>query len=66
MTNVQFDNEKKYMATMMMARNLLEQGIISEPEYRRIDTKYHKKYNVSLATLFADIDLIKTCNYENM
>ena len=66
MNKGQFDNEKKYLATMMMARKLLEQGTISEEEYCEIDTKYQKKYSVSLSTLFTDINLIKPGVYGNM
>lgn len=66
MTKVQLDNEKKYLATMIIARNLLKQGLISEEDYCQIDTKYKGKYKVSLSTLFTDIDLIKLGIYGNM
>lgn len=66
MNRDQFNNEKKYLATMIIARNLYKQGLISEEEYCHIDTKYKGKYKVSLSTLFTDIDLIKLGNYGNM
>lgn len=61
-----FQSEKMYQCTMMVARNLLKQGIISEKEYAKIDTIFIKKYQPSLGTLFSDIHLINLQNYGNI
>ena len=66
MTKEQFQKEKIYLATMMMARNFLKQGIISEDEYHEIDTKFTNKYEPSLGTLFSDIGLINLQSRANM
>lgn len=66
MTKEQFQREKLYQGTMMIARSLLKQGIISEDEYVQIDTIFAKKYEPSLGTLFADIDLINLESRANM
>ena len=59
MTKEQMDNENMYQATMMIAKNLLNKGVISEEEYAQIDTNFREKYSISLSTLFTDIRLIK-------
>ena len=66
MTKEQFENEKKYIGTMMIARNLLKQGIIGKEEYCEIDTKYRGVYSVSLSTIFTDINLINQPDYGKM
>lgn len=53
----QFQNEKLYQTTMFMARKLLYEGVISEEEYRQIDTIFTKKYQPTLGTLFSDFRL---------
>lgn len=66
MTKEQFQREKMYQGTMMIARNLLKQGIISEGEYAQIDTIFARKYEPFLGTIFADIDLINLESRANM
>ena len=44
MTKEQFDREKRYGAAMALARAMLNKGIITEEEYRRIDTMFTEKY----------------------
>ena len=58
MSKEEFRNEKLYQTTMHLARKMLEEGIISEEEYRQIDTIFTEKYKPTLGTLFADIDLL--------
>ena len=58
MSKEQLENERKYLGTMTVARNLLKQGVISDEEYRQIDTKFKEIYAVSLSTIFTDISLI--------
>lgn len=57
MSRDEFKNEKLYQTTMNMARNLLENGIITEQEYCEIDTIFIDKYKPTLGTLFSDISL---------
>lgn len=66
MTDKQVQNEKMYQGTMLMAKNLLKQGIITEDDYSEIDTIFREKYAISLSTLFTDIRLIKFGDYGNM
>ena len=44
MSKEQLTNEKLYQATMSMVRRMLEKGLISEEEYRQIDTMFLEKY----------------------
>lgn len=57
MTKEEFRNEKLYQTTMHLARKMLEEGIISEEEYRQIDTIFLEKYKPVFGTLFSDISL---------
>lgn len=58
MNKEEFKNEKLYQATMHIARKMFNEGLITEEEYRQIDTIFSEKYQPTLGTLFADIDLI--------
>ena len=51
-------NDKLYLATMHIAKKLLEQGTISKEEYAQIDTIFTEKYAPCLGSLFTDIDLL--------
>lgn len=42
---------------MSIARQMLKNKIISKEEYQQIDTIITNKYNPTLGTLFANIDL---------
>lgn len=66
MSEKQMQNEKLYLATMSMAKKLLNDGVISDDEYEKIDTSFIEKYSISLSTLFTDISLIKFEKYGNM
>lgn len=66
MTNEQIQNEVMYQGTMLVAKQLLKKGIISDEEYEQIDTMFRQKYAISLSTLFTDIRLIKFENYGNI
>ena len=41
-----------YQTTMSLAKNMLRQGIISEDDYRIIDTIIAKKHEVSSCSIF--------------
>lgn len=66
MSEREMQNEKLYQATMAMTRSMLNQGLITEDEYRQIDTIFTEKYAPSSGTLFSDIDLINVEKYGNM
>lgn len=57
MNRTDFKNEKLYQTTMSIARQMLKNKIISKEEYQQIDTIITNKYNPTLGTLFANIDL---------
>lgn len=57
MDKQEFRNEKLYQTTMLMARKMHSDGIISDKEYGQIDTIFREKYRPTLGTLFADISL---------
>lgn len=57
MSKEEFRNEKLYQSTMHLARKMLEEGVVSEEEYRRIDTIFLDKYKPVFGTLFSDISL---------
>ena len=57
MNRIDFKNEKLYQTTMSIARQMLKNKIISNEEYQQIDTIITNKYNPTLGTLFANIDL---------
>ena len=61
MSKEDFRNEKLYQTTMHLARKMLEEGIISEEEYRQIDTIFLEKYKPVFGTLFSDISLTWRC-----
>ena len=52
-----FRSEKLYQATMSMARKMLHDGLITEEEYRQIDTIFLEKYRPIIGTLLSDISL---------
>ncbi len=55
MSEDQMRSEKLYEATMSIARRMKKNGLISEKEYRQIDTIFLEKYHPIFGTLFAEI-----------
>lgn len=55
MSKEQLTNEKLYQATMSMVRKMLAEGLITEEEYRQIDTMFLEKYRPVFGTLFSEI-----------
>ena len=55
MTKEQFRNEKLYQATMYLARKMVEQGILTEQEYREVDEIFLEKYKPVFGSIFSDI-----------
>ena len=54
MSKEEMRNEKLYQTTMHIARKMLNDGIISEDEYRRVDKIFLEKYKPVFGTLFSD------------
>lgn len=57
MSKEELKNEKLYQTTMHMVKRLLEDGAITEEEYRQIDTIFLEKYHPIFGTLLSDISL---------
>ena len=57
MNKNEFRNEKLYQTTMHIARKMLKDGIISEEEYRQIETIFLEKYKPVFGTIFSEITL---------
>lgn len=53
----EWTSEINYMTMMTIVKNLLKQGILSEDDYKEIDTIMHEKYEASLGSLLFDITL---------
>ena len=53
----EFQSEMLYQTTMSIVRKMLRDGLISEEEYRQIDTMFIKKYAPKFGTLLSDISL---------
>lgn len=51
MTQEQFEREKNYGASMAVARAMLSKGLISDRDYRKIDTIFRKKYRPVIGAL---------------
>lgn len=57
MTDSEFSAEKRYLASVSVAKKMLEKGIIGGKEYREIETILRKKYAPLLSELLSGIDL---------
>ena len=55
MSKEQMRQEKLYQATMSMVRRMLAEGLITEEEYRQIDTMFLEKYRPLFGTLCSEI-----------
>lgn len=51
MTQEQFDSEKNYRISLAVAKRMLLDGIISEQDYKKIDTILLNKYRPLLGCL---------------
>ncbi|HHX22874.1 MAG TPA: hypothetical protein GX723_02445 [Thermoanaerobacterales bacterium] len=51
MTKEQFEREKNYRVSISLLKSLLERGIISKKDYRKIDTKLAQKYRPVFGSL---------------
>jgi uncharacterized membrane protein len=50
-TSEQFEREKNYGAAMAVARAMLAKGIITDRDYRKIDTMFKAKYQPIIGVL---------------
>ena len=57
MTQAEFDREKRYQVVMHFVRKMLHDGLISEEEYRQIDTMFIAKYQPKIGVLLLGISL---------
>ena len=55
MSKEKMRQEKLYQVTMSMVRKMLAEGLITEEEYRQIDTMFLEKYHPLFGTLFSEI-----------
>ena len=49
-----YDNLVSYKLAMSMAKTMLSQGVISEEEYVKIETKMCEKYCINLSSFFRE------------
>ena len=53
--SVDLQNELMYQMTMSIARRMFSEGLMTEDEYRQIDTMFREKYQPKIGTLFVDL-----------
>ena len=53
--SVNLQNELMYQMTMSIARRMFSEGLMTEDEYRQIDTIFREKYQPKIGTLFVDL-----------
>ena len=57
---------EQYISSMIQAKRLLKDGIISENDFTEIDTILAEKYGLSSCNIYRGIDLIYKDNRGNM
>lgn len=58
MSNEQFRREKLYQATMSLVRQMRRTHLITDEEYRQLDTIFAQKYGPIFGGLYAETDLL--------
>ena len=48
--------EAMYQVTMSIVKKMFHANLISEDEYRQIDTMFREKYEPKIGTLFVDLE----------
>lgn len=66
MTKEQFEREKNYQVSRSIVSSWLKKGIITEKEYKKIDTKLVAKFQPIIGTLNLRNHLILCGLYGNM
>ena len=51
-------NLESYLASMLQAKKMLSQGVLTPEDYIKIDTIIAEKYGISSCSLYRGIDLI--------
>lgn len=59
-------NLERYLASMLQAKRMLIQGIITTDDYNRIDTIIAEKYGISSCSIYRGFDLIYNAINGNM
>jgi hypothetical protein len=54
MTKQEFKSEKKYLQAIAIAKNLLDQKLLTPEEYTVIDTKLREKYGAKFSALICE------------
>jgi len=54
MTNEAFESERRYQASLAVARSLLKKGLITKTEFDEMDTFLLRKHRPLLGSLFSD------------
>lgn len=58
MTAEEQTRERRYQIAMHFARQMLEQGIINDDDYKVIDTRMTQKYTPVFGTLLSEMRLL--------
>lgn len=53
MTKEQFEREKSYQVSLLMAKNMLKENLINQKEFQKINKALVKKYNPIIGGLYA-------------
>ena len=51
-------NLESYLTSMLQAKKMLSQGILTPEDYAKIDTIIAEKYRISSCSLYRGVDLI--------
>ena len=54
---IDFEGELRYLTTMCMVRMMYRSGLLTEKEYRQIDTMFIAKYQPKIGVLLLGISL---------
>ena len=66
MTKHEFTRESRYQVLMYFIRKMLTDGLITEEEFRQIDTKYRGKFRPVTDDLLSGISLLSAGHRGNM
>lgn len=53
MSKQEFEAEKRYLLAITIAKNLREKGLLTDEEYREIDTRLRAEYGAKFSTLLS-------------
>ena len=59
-------NLESYLASMLQAKKMLSQGVLTPEDYAKIDTIIAKKYGISSCSIYRENDFIKAAFRGNM